>query len=258
MVPRKRGGITFAKRGLKMATTAQTPDMPGKNSQARGFRILFAHDNYQFRELQVNDPIPLGRQILSAAGASTNGEIGLFAILDNGEFEDIRLDEPFDLREKGAERFIAFQSDRSFKFHINGKQAEWGKPLIPGRVLYDLGKANGDEAIFQEVPGGTDVQIEPSDLVDLTAPGVERFIAAARRKIVILVNGREKEVTHRHQTFEQLVQLAYPGEAPSAEVKFSITYRHAASVPHSGELSAGGSITVKTGSVINVCRTIQS
>ena len=40
-------------------------------------------------------------------------------MLQSGDFEDVRLDEPFDLRERGAERFIAFQTDRTFKFRLN-------------------------------------------------------------------------------------------------------------------------------------------
>ncbi|WP_244646454.1 multiubiquitin domain-containing protein, partial [Bradyrhizobium campsiandrae] len=39
----------------------------------------------------------------------------LIAILPSGDFEDVRLNEPFDLRERGAERFIAFQTDRGFQ-----------------------------------------------------------------------------------------------------------------------------------------------
>ena len=38
-----------------------------------------------------------------------------------------------------------------------------------------------------------------------------------------------------------------------------MTYRHAASMPHAGELGAGGSVEVKKkGTVFNVTRTVQS
>ncbi len=39
--------------------------------------------------------------------------------VDTGDFEDVRLDEPFDLRGVGAERFVAFPTDRDFKFEVN-------------------------------------------------------------------------------------------------------------------------------------------
>lgn len=82
--------------------------------------------------------------------------------------------------------------------------------------------------------------------------------AKHKPKILIAVNGHEVEITDSHVTFEQLVSIAYPGEPPTPNIKYSITYRGVASKPHSGELAAGGSIEVKHGSIINVGRTVQS
>lgn len=242
-----------------MAYTAETTVRPG-NVQARGFRILFALDNLDFRELTITDPVPLGRQILSAGGVKPIDDVSLVVILETGDFEDVRLDEPFDLRTPGAERFVAFKTDRTFKFTVAGNQAEWGKSAIPAGVLYQLAKPGEGEAVFLEVRGGEDRQIEPTEVVDLAAPGVERFIVARKRKklIDIVVNGHEVQVDDSHQTFDQLVALAYPGEAPSPDIKYSITYRKVASVPHAGELGIGGFILVKNRSIINVGRTVQS
>lgn len=227
---------------------------------ARAYRILFAQENLAFRAIEVNDPVPLGRQILIAAGLRANDDYSLFAILETGDFEDLRLDETFDLRGRGAERFVAFQTDRDFKLTINESQVSWGKPAISGSALYDLAKPSDEDAVFMVIRGGNDRQIEPNEAVDLTAPGVEHFITAPKRKpkIGIVVNGREVQVCDSHQTFEQLVAIAYPGEAPAPEIVYSITYRGVASKPHSGELAAGGFVEVKNGSVINVSRTIQS
>lgn len=54
----------------------------------------------------------------SSAGALIEAPTALllFAPLDSGDFEDIRLDETMDLRGESAERFVAFKSDRAFKF----------------------------------------------------------------------------------------------------------------------------------------------
>ena len=228
--------------------------------QAHAYRILFAQDNLNFRAIEVSDPLPLGRQILAAAGLSARGDCSLFAILETGDFEDVRLDEPFDLRGHGAERFVAFQTDRDFKLTVNDSQVVWGKPAIPGAVLYTLAKPGENEAVFLVIRGGEDRQIEPSEAVDLTAPGVEHFVSAPKRKlkIEIVVNGHEVEVEDSHQTFEQFVAIAYPGEASAPNIKYSITYRRVASKPYSGELAAGGYVEVMNGSIINVGRTIQS
>jgi hypothetical protein len=224
------------------------------------YRIQFANENLNFRAIDICDPVPMGRQILVAGGLSAHDDYSLFAILETGDFEDVRLDEPFDLRGNGAERFVAFQTDRDFKLTINDSQVVWGKPAISGATLYTLAKPGDHEAVFLVVRGGKDRQIEKGEAVDLTAPGVEHFITAPRHTptIEIVVNGHEEVVTDRHVTFAQLVSIAYPGEEPAPNIIYSITFRGVASKPHSGELAAGGSVEVKKGSIFNVVRTIQS
>lgn len=228
--------------------------------QARAYRIRFALNGLNFRKLDVPDPVPLGRQILAAAGCDPNDNFSLFAILASGDFEDVRLDEPFDLRARGAERFVAFQTDRDFKLTLDDRQIEWGKPAISGSALYKLADIDDEKAIFLQKRGGTDQLVEPNDLMDLNEPGIERFITAPRPATVceIVVNSRPRKVNDRHVTFEEVVKLAFPG-AHDPKVIFSMSYRHAASKPHAGELAAGGSVNIKKkGTVFNVTRTVQS
>ena len=226
---------------------------------ANAYRIRFAQDGLDFRDLALQDPVPLGRQILDAAGLEPERGYSLFAILTSGDFEDVRLDEPFDLRGQGAESFVAFLTDRDFKFEVNAHEERWGKPAISGQVLAQLAKPGPDEAVFLEVRGGTDKLIEAAMLVDLAAPGVERFFTAARPpiEIEIVVNTRARTVCGPAVTFEQIVELAFPGPH-EANVVFSMTYRKAASTPHAGELGAHGVVTVKEGTIFNVTRTVQS
>ena len=137
---------------------------------------------------------------------------------------------------------------------------QWGKPVISGAVLYKLAEVTEDEAIFLDVRGGEDRVIEPTELIDLTQPGIERFIKAEKRPTTfkIIVNTRPKEVPRPKVTFEQIVELAYPGPHDQ-NVTFSMTFRNAASKPHTGELAAGGAVQVKRkGTIFNVCRTVQS
>ena len=227
---------------------------------ARAYRYLLAQGDLNFISREVGDPVPLGLQLLEAADLDPRKGYSLFAIQPSGSFEDVRLDEPFDLRERGAERFIAFMTDRDFKLTLNGDELRWGKPVISGTVLYELAKPEEGEAIFLEVPGSEDRLIEKSELVDLNEPGIERFITAPKRPVTfeIVVNSRPRTVEARTVTFEQIVQLAFPGQHDT-NVVFSMTYRHAASTPHAGELGAGGSVDVKKkGTVFNVTRTVQS
>jgi len=213
---------------------------------ARAYRILFAQGDLNFRSVDVADPVPLGRQILANAKLDPRDDYSLFAILHSGDFEDVRLDEPFDLRERGAERFVAFQTDRDYKLTLNDRQLEWGKPAISGVALYALAKPDDDEAVFLDVRGGEDRLIEPGDLIDLTQPGVECFIIAPRPTptFEIIVNARPRVVNHSRVTFEEVVELAFPGPR-EPNVVFSMTYRHAASTPPTGNLGPGGVVEVK-------------
>ena len=228
--------------------------------RARSYRILFAQDDLEFKPLAVPDPVPLGRQILEAAGLNAAAGYSLFGILSSGDFEDVRLNETFDLRQKGAERFVAFLTDRTFKLTLDDAQIEWGEPVMKAAALYALATPSDDEAIFLEVLGGKDRLVDPGESIDLTQPGIERFITAPKTGVTfeIVVNSRPKQVPDRKVTFEQIVQLAFPGEH-GPNVVFSMTYRHAASKPHAGELGKGGVVEVKQkGTVFNVTRTVQS
>lgn len=74
----------------------------------------------------------------------------------------------------------------------------------------------------------------------------------------IIVNARPKTVKKRVATFVQIVEIAFPGAIGEQDVVFSMTFRHAASQPHSGELAAGGTVEVKNGTIFNVTKTNKS
>jgi hypothetical protein len=229
------------------------------SQENRSFGILAGNESLDFRPLTFTDPVPLGRQILSEAGFQPVHEYSLFAILPSGDFEDVRLDETFDIRGKQVERFVAFRSDRSFRFTLSDREIRWGFPTISGSALYSLAMPIEEEAIFLDVRGGQDRLIEPCDTVELADSGVERFYTAPRPPLTyeIIVNGRPRTVTGDIVTFEQIVQLAFPG-AHDSNVVFDMTYQKAASQPPAGQLGPNGSVKIKKGTVFNVTRTVQS
>lgn len=226
-----------------------------------GYPIHLALDGVDFHAVTIADPVPTGRQVLAAAGLDDRNDFTLCAILASGDFEEVSINETFDLRAQGAERFIAFRTDRNFKLTLNERQLIWGQPTIPGKALYALSGIDENHAIFREVRGGSDCLIEPEDNVDLTQSGVEHFITAPRpvKDYVIVVNSRDEPVPDKRVTFEQVVKLAFPGAPAESNVRYSMTYRHAASRPHAGELAEGGSVEVKhQGTIFNVTKTVQS
>lgn len=146
------------------------------------YRIIVLDELLQEQAVELPDPIPTGRQILQASGLRPADEHSVYAILPSGEFEDLRLDETYDLRKRGAERFVAFRTDRAFKFSIDDKQFEWGKPNISGKVLKALAGVSPETYdVYLEVRGGgQDILVRDADLIDLSKPGIERFITLIR------------------------------------------------------------------------------
>lgn len=136
-----------------------------------GFDTIINDSTHRF-----SDPIVTGQQILEAARLFPADEYLIFQGLDDGQLEEIRLDESVDLRREGRERFITFKSDRSFRFTLDGRRFEWGLPFITGLQLKKL--AGVDPATYgvwlaQRV--GDDRLIGNKERVDLEAVGVERF-----------------------------------------------------------------------------------
>lgn len=226
----------------------------------RQYLVKIGIGGLDFKNASIDDPVPTGRQILASAGVNPKEEWSLFAILPSGDFEDVRLDETFDLREPGVEAFIAFQTDRDFKFTLRGNQMEWGKPAISGRELGKLANLKEGEAVFLEVPGGEDRVVEETDVIPLTKPGIEHFIVAPKPKagFEIIVNGRPRIVDDENVSYEDVTQIAFPGQG-GPQIDFAVSYRKAASEPHAGEMEKGESVKVKKkGTIFNVTLTDKS
>lgn len=144
------------------------------------YRITVLNDQLHERHLDLNDPVPTGRQILHVAGLQPVEEYSVYAVLPSGEFEDLRLDETYDLRGLGAERFILLQTDRAFKFTVDNRQMEWGTPLISGLIVRRLAAVGTGHTLYLEVRGGQDREVNDTDIIDLSKPGVERFITVIK------------------------------------------------------------------------------
>ena len=141
------------------------------------FRVLIADETLDFKKHIFDDPMPLGRQFIEAAGGAPVYEYTATAILPSGDFEDIRLDESYDLRGRGAERILVAQTDRKFLFKVDDKDLEWPKRFISGFVVKKLAALAPNYALWLDVPGGHDQKINDDDLIDLGKTGVERFIS---------------------------------------------------------------------------------
>jgi len=78
------------------------------------------------------------------------------------------------------------------------------------------------------------------------------------RSVTIVVNGREKTVTSKELTFDEVVNLAFDDPQPGPNIVFTITYRRGHGDKPEGSLVEGGTVKVKDGMIFNVTRTDKS
>lgn len=220
------------------------------------YRILI-NDTYY----TTDDPILTGRQVASLAGLHPVEEFLVFYFMPEGRLEDISLEETVDLRTAGVECFYTFRNDRSFRFELDGTRQDWGAAKISGATLLKLAGVGPDHDVFLELRDEADKMVGPRQMIDLGAEGVERFYTKLKEPVLyeLVINAKPYILNQPYISYEELVQHAYPGSQSEGDVSFDITYRHAASMPHSGTLGPGGTIEVKQkGTVVNVTRCIKS
>lgn len=143
--------------------------------QAEEFRVRIGEDE-SFDELIVlEDPVPTGRQIIQKANRSPIIEHQLLLLTNDGQIEEIGLEETVDLRERGAERFFIFRTDRLFQFVIDDRRFSWGSENIKEATLRFLVGAGSEYSVWQERRRQDDLLIAPGTSACLTAKGVEVF-----------------------------------------------------------------------------------
>lgn len=80
----------------------------------------------------------------------------------------------------------------------------------------------------------------------------------ADKEVTIVVNGREKTVSEKELSFDQLVKLAFDNPPTGEFICFTITYRRGHGNKAEGTLSEGESVKVKKGMIFNVTATDKS
>jgi hypothetical protein len=78
------------------------------------------------------------------------------------------------------------------------------------------------------------------------------------KPVTIVVNARTHEWKAKEITFEQIVDLAYPGQPPTEQDTYTVRYSRGHDGHGAGSLTAGHSVRVKKGMVFDVYRTSRS
>lgn len=208
------------------------------------YGILIGDETLQFKGVVIADPVPTGQQIVLAAGVRQTTEYLVYQMLPDGQLEEIRPEETTDLRANGAEKFLVFRSDRSFRFLLDDRAIDWGSSQITGATLKKLAGVDletNDVLLRKE---NADQLISDSGFSDLSLPGVERFYTKGIA-LTIIINARERVVNKRRLSYWEVVKLAEPNAMPSETTEYTVTYGNGPASNPEGSLVEGQSVNIK-------------
>jgi len=218
-------------------------------------RYSVADATLDAKSIELDHPNPTSAELLAAAGLTPPDEHILLGIMPNGDFEDVRLTEH---AANETREFIAFRSDRLYRFTLDTRQLGWGEANIPGSILEKLlGPAANGKEIVQRSSDGTETVIEKGSTVRLDEQRTEHLVTRART-FVIFVNTRRKTTIKPSLTFEELILLAFENPPTGEGVQFTIQFTRGPEANASGTLLEGQSVKVKNGMEFDVTPTNRS
>jgi hypothetical protein len=79
------------------------------------------------------------------------------------------------------------------------------------------------------------------------------------KQVTIIVNAQQKTVTKEALTFDDVVEIAFPGHPNDPNIIYTVTYRKAEGPRPEGTLVEGQTaVKIKDGTIFNVARTDKS
>lgn len=139
---------------------------------------------------------------------------------------------------------------------INGTNYKWEQPLISGFEVKQLGGIEPTAKLYLKGKGNQpDELIADEQQVDLSNPGIEKFVSKDVR-VVIIVNSREHTWEKPQISYDELVVLAYGQVA--ANTAYTITYSNGPEDNPEGFVVKGQVVVVCNKMNFNVTGTSQS
>lgn len=168
--------------------------------------VLVGDPDLDFQRVVLDDLEPTTRQILDAAGLRPVESHLLFAFDRGGILAEVGLDEIVELWDRRINRFLAFKSERSFRFMLDSRRFEWGQDSITGRVLKVLGDVNRKtHGVWLERRDAPDLLIEGEDSVSLAGRKLERFRTG--KLFFLCIEGTLHPWPHETITTEQIAAV---------------------------------------------------
>jgi hypothetical protein len=138
---------------------------------------------------------------------------------------------------------------------IDNKKVESPNPTT-GVALYALAHILSEKELFREVQGDNEDVPIPRNEDKIHLKMYDHFYSEKEFKII--VNTREKIVTEKELSFDEIVSLAFENPPSGPNILFTITYRKGPHKNPEGSLLEGGTVKIKKGMVFNVIHTNKS
>ena len=127
-----------------------------------------------------------------------------------------------------------------------------------GAALYVLGKVQPGMELFREVTGDREDSEVDNGPESVHLKQDEHFHSGKPKVYKIIVNGRQKEVSTKALTFDQVVALAFNPVPSGPNVQFTVTYRKGPRKNHEGSMTEGETVRIKDGMIFDVTETNKS
>lgn len=146
------------------------------------------------------------------------------------------------------------------RIHVDKQQYQSPNPTA-GADLYELGQVREGCVLYRGLEGDQKDKLVRIDDPKVQLAENEHFHSAEapEKHYIIRVNTDPVVVDHDVLTFAELVKIAYPVPPTGQDPEFTVSFEHAASKPHHGDLAEGGTVTVKKyGTIFDVAHTNRS
>ncbi len=127
-----------------------------------------------------------------------------------------------------------------------------------GAALYVLGNVQPGMELFREVTGDREDSEVDNGTESVHLKQDEHFHSGMPKVYKIIVNGRQKEVSTKTLTFDQVVALAFNPVPSGPNVQFTVTYRKGPRKNHEGSMTEGETVRIKDGMIFDVTETNKS
>jgi hypothetical protein len=180
-------------------------DGAGNKKPGKGSFILL-NENFDAREVTLDDLKVTGRQLAEAAGYHSAEEVIVLQQLSNGSIAEIRSEELVALDTPGVERFFVMEGDRTFRFIVDGLKLEWPRASIGAKSIRKLALKDESFDVIQELAEVPDRMLDEEEIVSLKGDGTERFKTKGGAKLVTVYYGETAyELPKGSYTTEQLM-----------------------------------------------------